>query len=70
MVPSDLVLASTESQREPVLPMGRDPKSAAIPFAPLQATSPDPLFGTTDKYKIAVPLLRPEELPDSGAKLV
>ncbi|MBK6939167.1 MAG: hypothetical protein IPH13_03035 [Planctomycetes bacterium] len=70
MVPSDLVLANTAEQREPSSPNRRESKGVAAPLPRLDVLSPDPLFGTTDRYKIAVPLLRPEELPDSRKNTV
>lgn len=70
MVPSDLVLANTAEQREPSLPNRLESKGVAAPLPRLDVLSPDPLYGTTDRYRIAVPLLRPEELPESRAKVL
>ena len=65
MVPSDALLASMGEQVESGLPSPRADKGVEPMHPPLFAMSPDPLFGTTDRYRQAVPVIRPEELRDS-----
>lgn len=67
-MPSDAFLASMTEQADPGLPIRRGDKGVEPMLPPhfvLGAMSPDPLFGTTDRYKRAIPLIRPEDLRDS-----
>ena len=67
-MPSDAFLASTSERAQPGLQI-RIGEKGVEPVVPprfaLGAMSPDPMFGTTDRYRQAVPVIRPEDLRDA-----